>query len=89
MKRKTLKRARQKIKSDVVVDGDIEVLYGKGNTRANKKQKKIRPDLWADVDVEEVDKVPEDVNGLKAYKVNLSTSSEKSSDMSAAKGGRP
>ncbi|KAL9961802.1 hypothetical protein ACROYT_G030823 [Oculina patagonica] len=79
---------KQKIKSDVV-DGDIDVVDDKGNTRATKKQKKIGPDLWADVDVEEVDKVPDDINGLKAYKVNLSTASEKSSDNSAVKDGRP
>lgn len=62
---------------------------GNERSRATKKQKKIGPDLWTDIVVEEVDKVPEDINGLKAYKVKLSTSNEKLSDMSAAKDGRP
>ena len=71
------------------MDIDIEVIDGKERSRATKKQKKIGPDLWAGIVAEEVDKVPEDIDGLKAYKIKLSTSNETLTDMSVAKDGRP
>jgi len=72
-----------------VVDVDIELVDDEERSRPTKKQKKIGPDLWAGIAVEEVDKVPEGIDGLKAYKVKLGTSNETLTDMSLAKDGRP
>ena len=56
-----------------------------GKCCATKKQKKIGPELWSDVAIEEVDKVPEDITGLNVCKVKLGSSKEKLSIMSAAR----
>ena len=80
---------KQKLKPDIEADEGIDVVDGDGKCRATKKQKKIGPELWSDVAIEEVDKVPEDITGLKVYKVKLGSSKEKLSIMSAAKDGRP
>ena len=65
----------------------MEVIDGDGESRSSHHEaEKIGPELWSHRAIEEVDKVLEDINGLKVYK---GASNEKSSIMSAAKDGRP
>ena len=53
-----------------------------------KKQRKIGPDFWENVEVEEVDHIPEDIDGLAVYKIKLSEPNANRSCMSVAKDGR-
>ena len=55
-----------------------------------KRQKKIGPELWSNVKIEQVDQIPDDVDGLRVYEVQLNdTSSKQQSRMSTVKDGRP
>ena len=54
-----------------------------------KKQRKLGPQLWKGVKVEQVDRIPDNIDGLSIYSVKITSSSSKTqSRMSAIEDGR-